>query len=411
MKRITALLLAVLLLFLCAACQSRIPVTPSQPGKSAQPSPPPPDEIRAIWLSYYELAQPKGTTEAEFRARYAEVFSRIKDFGLRVVFVHVRSHCDAFYPSTLFPWSAVLAGAQGKDPGYDPLAVLLELGREEDLQIHAWINPFRIARTTDPAALAEQNPARKHMLAKDGWVREAAGGLYWNPAVPETHALCYAGARELLENYPDLVGIHIDDYFYPTTDAAFDADQFAKYRAAGGELALGDWRRELVSQFVAGLYRETKRAKPEAVFSVSPSANIDKDRDEMFADVERWMREPGYADWILPQVYFGFEHSKYPFDALARRWATLAEESDTAVRLLFGLAAYKCGETDEYAGTGRDEWVNSGEILARQLELIRALPRYSGFAIYSYEGILGDNMEKVSKQNRQHLQILLNDSK
>lgn len=408
-KHTLALLLAVLFVG-CTACAPQNATLPN--ADAAQPTAPPQaEEIRAVWLSYYELEQPKGATEAQFRARYAEVFSRIKAFGLRTVFVHVRPFCDAIYPSALFPWSAVLTGTQGEDPGYDPLAVLLELARREGLGLHGWINPFRIAKSADTAKLAAGHPALAHILAKDGWVREAGGRLYWNPAVPETHALIYAGVRELLTGYPDLAGIHIDDYFYPTADAAFDAAEYARYRALGGAMELGDWRRGLVSEFVAGMYRAAKRARPGAVFSISPSAVIEKDYGEMFADVERWVREPGYADWIIPQVYFGFEHYKYPFGAVARRWAALAEEADSAVRLLFGLAAYKCGQPDVYAGTGKGEWVAARDILARQLECVRALPRCAGFSVYSYEGLLGDGVENIVIQNRKKLQILLENVK
>ena len=42
-------------------------------------------------------------------------------------------------------------------------------------------------------------------------------------------------------------GIHFDDYFYPTTDPAFDA---ADYAASGTALARDDWRRENVNALV-----------------------------------------------------------------------------------------------------------------------------------------------------------------
>ncbi|MDR3313937.1 MAG: family 10 glycosylhydrolase, partial [Oscillospiraceae bacterium] len=358
MKRIFALLLAALLALLCVGCAVQRPLPGQNPAaRDAAP----PGEIRAVWLSYYEMSQAAETTRAQFVARYREVFARIKAFGLDVVFVQVRPFADSIYPSEVFPWSAVLTGTQGQDPGYDPLAILLELAQAAGLAIHAWINPFRIAKSTDPAKLAAQHPAQAHIKAKDRWVLEADGQLYWNPALPETHALVYAGARELLQNYPALAGLHIDDYFYPTAAPALDAAEYEAYCAAGGALALGAWRRELVSQFVAGLYRTAKQANPAVVFSISPSANIEKDRDEMFADVERWLREPGYCDWMLPQVYFGFAHYKLPFAEVVQRWSALAEETHTAARLAFGLAAYKCGESDPYAGTGSEEWIDAAD--------------------------------------------------
>ncbi|MDR1927638.1 MAG: family 10 glycosylhydrolase [Oscillospiraceae bacterium] len=394
-----------LLLFLvCSGCGFS-----SAPGQSnsekRKEAAPPAAEIRAVWLSYFELTQPQGTTEEDFRARYEEVFARIAALGLNTVFVHVRPFADAVYPSKLFPWSAILTGTQGADPGYDPLGILLELGKTHGLALHAWINPFRASKNSALAALAADHPILAHINAKDGWVREIDGRYYWNPALPEVHAIIYAGVREVLERYPALAGIHIDDYFYPSQAPEIDRAQYDAYAQSGGALALGDWRRALMSEFVAGLYRTVKRTRPEAILSVSPSSNIKKDFDSMFADVERWLGEPGFADWMIPQVYFGFAHESHPFRETAEEWAALKRSG--AVRLLFGLAAYKTGAEDAYAGSGYAEWREHSDILARQLRHIRTLEGYSGFALYSYQGVLGDGLSPIALKEKENLQKLV----
>ncbi|MDR2525389.1 MAG: family 10 glycosylhydrolase [Oscillospiraceae bacterium] len=401
-----ALLAAVCFFLTCFGCAAH-PIVPSSTGAAPSDAPLPQDELRAVWISYYELTQDAKTTREQFAQRYWEIFSRIKTFGLNTVFLHVRSYSDAIYPSDIFPWSATLTGVQGKSPGYDPLAILLGLAAKTGLKIHAWINPFRVVKTVNVPKLAAKHPAKRLIAAGDRRVLEHGGYFYWNPALPENHALLCDGVRELLENYPQLAGVHIDDYFYPTAAPAFDAPEYKAYLAAGGEMDLPAWRRELVSACVAGLYRTTKRVNANAVFSISPSSNIEKNRDEMFADVERWLREPGFCDWMLPQTYFGFEHYKLPFADLARRWDALAVQTQTHARLAFGLAAYKCGTEDVYAGTGRQEWLAGADILARQLRLIRTLQRYSGFSIYSCESFFGGELPEIARKNMDNFQIVL----
>jgi uncharacterized lipoprotein YddW (UPF0748 family) len=395
-KRFAALLFATILL-LSACGKQTVPPQTTQPAVSL-------DEIRAVWLSYYELTLPQGCSPKTFRDRYEIVFARMEAFGLNTVFVQVRPFGDAIYPSDFFPWSEILTGTQGGDPGFDPLAILAELAKEHHLHLHAWINPFRIAKHADAQKLAESNPALEHIKTDDDWVKIADGRYHWNPALPAVHALIYDGVREILTKY-DIAGLHIDDYFYPTADEVIDQKEYQAYANNGGALPLADWRRELMNAFVAGLRDVVKRTNPDAVFSVSPSSNIEKARTQMFADVGLWMREEGFADWIIPQVYFGFAHDTMDFAAIANQWAGLPKNEN--VKLVFGLAAYKTGRRDDYAGSAADEWLTHSDILARQLEMIRTLNGYSGFALYSYQGILGEELSNIAKKEGEIFKRLL----
>jgi len=364
-----------------------------------------PKEIRAVWLSFYELTLPEGgLARRAFERKYAAMFDTLAAFGINTLFVHVRPFCDAIYPSELYPWSEILTGRQGEDPGYDPLAILCDLASARGLALHAWINPFRATRDDDLTKLAANHPALAHMQAGDGWVRFSEHRYYWNPSLPETHGLICEGVRELLRRYP-LAGIHIDDYFYPTADKAFDSAQYKAYLAGGGALSLEDWRREAVSQFVAALYRTVKRENPQAAVSVSPMADIEKNYGAQYADVACWLREPGYADWMIPQLYFGFENSSLPFKETADAWDKLPRHA--GCKLVVGLAAYKAGQEDAWAGAGKAEWQTRGDILARQLAYARGLEGCDGFALYSYRGLFDDALSDIAALERKNLQNLL----
>ncbi|MDR1465204.1 MAG: family 10 glycosylhydrolase [Oscillospiraceae bacterium] len=410
LPRPLSLLVLLLALTLLPGCPTAVPHRPSLPeepsSSSAAKSSPavPGGELRGIWVSYFELTLPKDKSEAAFRAEYDRQFALLESFGLNAVFVHVRPFADSIYPSDLFPWSSILTGTQGKEPGFDPLAVLLELARAHHLQFHAWINPFRASQSDDKAKLSASHPARAHIDANDGWVKLVDGRYYWNPALPEVQKLLLQGVREILERY-DVDGVHIDDYFYPTTDPDFDRPQYEAYRTQGGALGLGDWRRENVSAFVAGLYAEVKQLRPAVVVSISPSSRISLNREELYADVERWAAQPGFADWLIPQIYFGFTHEKHPFEDMAKSWADLTADGPT--RMAVGLAAYKIGTKDANAGTGSAEWQQSGDILARQVRFLRDQPGCDGFVIFSYQGLFAENRPDVAAREAQYLQELL----
>src|SRR6188768_1282475 len=77
------------------------------------------------------------------KAQIIRLLDAAKRCGLNALMVQVRPESDALYESSLEPWSRFLSGAQGKNPGYDPLQAFIDEGRKRNIAIHAWINPFR----------------------------------------------------------------------------------------------------------------------------------------------------------------------------------------------------------------------------------------------------------------------------
>lgn len=424
MKRILITLISCLLLFTgMASCtgdpqqetpsQDASPVSTSQAGDTGEEA----QELRAVWITYYELSMEaeKGGDEASFYQKVDEMFSRVQQAGLNTVIVQVRPYSDAFYPSEIFPWSAYLTGTQGKDPGYDPLAVLVERAHAHKLELHAWINPYRVAYNTDFSLLSSENPARKWKeddeSANDSWLFVLENGIYYNPAIPEVQRMIIDGVREIVRNY-EVDGIHMDDYFYPFTDAAIDRAQYEDYTEAGGQCSLADWRRENVNTFVSGLYAAVKAIRPQVQVGISPAGDIEKNREELYADAARWGGEEGYVDYLMPQLYYGFENSASPFEETARQWARLIRCD--SVKLYAGLAVYKSGEEDLYAGPENDaqsgpryEWMHSSDIISRQVSFLRSEKPYAGFALYSWQYSFGDSMTESLKKELNSLKNIL----
>ncbi len=338
-------------------------------------------ELRAVWFSYEDYsAQLAGLTQREFEAKADAICENIKSSGLNTLIFHVRAFSDAFYDSDLFGYSRYVCGEAGVSPEYDPLALMCEIAHKNGLDIHAWINPYRIGA---PENVTPDSVA--HLWRQqygDERVCEHEGAWYYNPADEHVRQYIIQGVREVVEGYP-VDGIHFDDYFYPTAGESFDA---AAYAASATTLTLNQWRLENVDLLILQTYDSIKEINPDVLFGVSPNADIEKNMTQYFANVEKWGSCEGYVDYLAPQIYFGYENSTMPFDKVLYRWVDLCTVPD----LYIGLAAYKAGKEDKWAGEGRLEWVNGSGIIATQIADVRENPDCDGFMLFCYSPFYSD---------------------
>lgn len=349
--------------------------------KSSKNKKPSGSAISAVWISYSELSMKDedGGDEDSFRRKAEDMFDNCAELGINTVFVQVRPFCDAMYPSEIFPWSAYLTGYQGDPVYYDPLEIMVEEAHERGMGLHAWINPFRVSFDTDLDKLSEKNPAK--ILMSDEKTKNrvvtADGGLYLCPASTENHKLIIDGVREIIQNY-NVDGIHIDDYFYPSTDESVDEVYYSEYKKNGGKLFHDKWRLEVISSFVSQMYTAIKSENADCVFSISPAGNINNNYEEEYADVERWCSERGYCDWMIPQLYYGFEDEVVPFDKACENWSKL--DTIGAVRMIYGIAAYKLNDSDEEFNVGNG-------IIEKEISVAKATDNYGGVAFFSYTAL------------------------
>ena len=392
MKKVLCALIALAMAAgLMAGCTGAPDRDPSQDFTSAsgaggnQPEAAGSMDYRAMWISYLEWPGFDTTSEETFTQSVAQVMDNCKALGLNVVIVQVRPFGDAIYPSSLFPWSHLVTGTQGQDPGYDPLAVFVEQAHARGLAIEAWINPYRLKLSeTVPGELSASGLASTHPQ----WVKEAAGGLYLDPSNAEVQQYICDGVEEVLRAYP-VDGIQFDDYFYPTTDESFDAQEYA---ASGTELSLADWRRQNVNDLVQKAYETVHRVGQElgrdVVFGISPQGNNDNNYNGQYSDVGLWLSTPGYVDYVMPQVYWGYQFTlqsgsdQYSFDNITTQWLAMPRAPE--VRLCFGLGAYRVGAGDG-SSTPSQEWT-SGHNLADMAATLREKGA-DGYALYRYDSL------------------------
>lgn len=348
------------------------------------------EEMRGIWFAFNEWNTTlKGNSKAEFEKNVDTILKNIKSLGCNTLFLHVRAFGDAMYPSDYFPWSKSCSGSLGVSPGYDPLEIFAKKAKEQNIALHAWINPLRTMSDSDFALISDEYQIKKWYNSPERYryfIKDANGRYNMIPANPETRKLVCDGAKELAEKY-DIAGIHMDDYFYPSGCDNLAENDLQYYQEVQPQVSIGDWRREATSSLVQELYSAVKEANPNCVFGISPQANMKNNQESMFIDVKQWVSQKGYVDYILPQIYFGFLNQVYPFDKAAKEWNDMVTEE--SVKLYAGLPAYKIGmDIDPHAGSGQNEWkeVSQGEndILKREIAEVNSLSRYSGYAFYTY---------------------------
>lgn len=359
--------------------------------------------VKAVWLAYYELQKLIAVDENDFNKNIKATFEKLKNMGFNTVCVQVRPCADAFYYSNYFPITKYCFGTQGMDISYDPLKNICAIAKDYNLNIEAWINPYRVSQENDINALAENNIAKKwyNNDKTKSYVYVADKGIYFNPAVDEVTELIVNGVKEIVENY-DVSAIHFDDYFYPTTSADIDKIQYEKHK----NVALAEFRRSCVSNMVKSVYSAIKAINPNVRFGISPASNIENDYNKLYADVETWITNEGYVDYICPQVYFGFKNVYQPFMFTVKKWSYIAK-----CDMYVGLPLYKAGKEDKNAAqneTGRiNEFKNNNNIIARQIIYLSKLDSVKGFYIFSY-GSLSDSV--CSKEVENMLSVMQNSS-
>ena len=333
-----------------------------------------PNTVKGVWISFYEIREYlENTSEKAFISKIDDLTDKLKGKGINTVFYQLRAFCDAFYVSDIFPEDKCVNGE------FDPFDIFLDIAVDKGIKVHGWINPFRVSYNRSTAVL-ENCPVVNGLYKEDKTnLIVCDKGIYLNPCNPKSREIAYKGVREVLDKYP-VDGIHFDDYFYPETKLPTEKS-YKEYKKSGGTLSVGNYRRGNISSFVSGIYSLVKSYGKEKIFSVSPCADIDKCRDVFYADVELWSSEDGYADYIIPQIYYGFNNETMPFAETVEKWEKIVDIN--AVTLVCGLASYKVGEEDAFAGYGKNEWKEEPDIINRQIKYIMDRDVWSGYSLFS----------------------------
>lgn len=301
-------------------------------------------EVRSVWMAtVWALDWPSSTSSTTAQknemVKYLDVLQK-NDFN--AVYFQVRTMSDAFYKSSYEPWSSYLTGTRGKDPGWDPLAFVVEECHKRGMECHAWVNPYRFSTGSNWSTAQDQALKSAGMLLaytkSDGKTTTIL-----NPGLESVRKRIVDVCKEIISNY-DVDGLVFDDYFYPegipVTSSAGDYDLWQK---SGASMTFGDWRRNNVNQMVADVYKMVQQQKPYVRFGISPAGaactsaavaakhGIDRcpvasdwQYDGIFSDPVAWL-EAGTIDYISPQLYWKTNHKTNPFGPMTKWWSYVAK--------------------------------------------------------------------------------------
>jgi uncharacterized lipoprotein YddW (UPF0748 family) len=356
MKRFFMLLSAVILVFQCVSSQAKK------------------HEMRAAWIATVaniDWPTSGGLPVEQQKQEMITMLDKFAENNINAVVIQIRPTADAFYPSTIEPWSHWLTGKQGQRPSpfYDPFLFIIEEAHKRCMEVHAWINPYRVTHNNDLTLLDKNHLYNTHpeLFVKYG------DKYYFNPGLDETRQFLNRVIQDIVERY-DVDAIHFDDYFYPYPEKGEkfpDADTFRKYPRGFSDNQINDWRRNNVNMVIAEIQQTVKSIKPWVEFGVSPfgvwrnkgsdprgsATKALQNYDDLYADVLKWLKD-GNIDYVVPQLYWEIGKDVADYKVLVEWW----NENTFGRNLYIGVNVGNLGSKKAPA------WMKGNEII-RQIKM------------------------------------------
>ena len=350
------------------------------------------------------------------KAEMTWILDSLESIGINAIIFQVRPTADALYISELEPASHWLAGKQGDSLTWDPLEWTIEEAHKRKMEVHVWLNPYRVnLATMDTSLLAAEHIFRRH----PEWFWEYNKQWYFDPGQPITREWICTVVSDIVERY-DIQAIHMDDYFYPYPAGRLelpDKETFARYPR--GFTDIKDWRRDNVNLAIQAISETIRECKDSVEFGISPfgvwrNADVDStgsktqagitNYDDLYADIRLWIQE-GWIDYVLPQLYWEIGKKVADYEILAHWWAN--EVRGTNCRLYIGMAPYKLE-----GASSKTPWGVGNEI-SRQMHLNRTIPEITGECFYSTRPLLRnprhvcDTIKAIYSQEKENSEYFL----
>lgn len=279
-------------------------------------------EVRAIWLD-------RGTiVEAGSPQRLAEVFDRLASAGINTVFFETINAGYPIYPSRIAPAQNPLTR------NWDPLKAAVDLARERDMELHAWMWTFATGNSRHNA-LPNINLPRSYpgpvISANPDWANKDNRGRLFPPGQPETwldpsnpavRSYLLAMIREIVDDY-GVDGVHLDYIRYPfqnpSSRATFGYGRAARQefqrRAGVDPLELDpqrdrqlfeqwtQFRADQVSNFVAQASETVRNIDERVILSTAVYSMPSHERmQKLQQQWETWITR-GDIDLLVPMTY------------------------------------------------------------------------------------------------------------
>ena len=352
-------------------------------------------ELRAAWIatvSNIDWPSSPALSVEQQKNELIAILDLYERNNMNAVIFQIRPTADALYQSDIEPWSHWLTGKQGiaPDNDYDPLAFLIHEAHARCIDVHVWINPYRVTTGFSTASLTPDHIFRKQpeLFVKYG------NQWYFDPGYDETRAYLNKVVTDVVTRY-NIDAVHFDDYFYPYQVAGRDFGDTRSFMINQRGYTVDqkdDWRRNNVDMIIAELQQTIKSIKPWVEFGISPFGvwrNQSSDPrgsatragvenyDDLYADILKWLRD-GTIDYVMPQLYWEIGHTAADYEILCKWWS----ENSYGKNLYIGMAGYKLGLKKQ-----GDKWEIPNE-LVRQLKMNKYHREIDGATFYSTRSLM-----------------------
>lgn len=372
----------------------------SQPNKRA---------LRGVWVATVaniDWPSQPGLPVDQQQQEMVSLLDKTQACNLNTIIFQIRPTADAFYRSKLEPASHWLTGEQGKDPGYDALQFTLDECHKRGMNVHVWLNPYRVNNDTSKyVTYADDHVMHRH----PEWFVSYGKALYFNPGLDSVRSFVCEVVKDIVQNY-DVDAIHMDDYFYPYKIKGEEFPDSLTFAAhPRGFTDKDDWRRNNVNLIIREINETIKAEKPWVEFGISPFAvwrNKTEDPrgsatkamtnyDGLYADILLW-QEKGWIDYVLPQLYFNIGYAIADYAVLADWWS----KYNYGANVYAGLAPYRVSKTAK-----QKEWHSPKELL-RQIKRNTADPNLKGELYFSAKSFFSPTVDLEKRLKRKEYRTL-----
>lgn len=329
-------------------------------------------EERSIFISYIELSKYISDDISLSKNNIDMMINNIEELGFNSVILQVRSFGDAIYPSKIYSNSLYISNS------FDVLDYFSDICNSKGFKLYAWINPYRIRNDLNKDSISNDNIIydlldTRHIVY--------TSGIYFNPSSELVINLIVEGINEIINNY-DITGILFDDYFYPSTDCDLE-----EYNSLDLDISYEEYKLGRVNELIKRVYAVCHNNG--ILFGISPDGNIENNYSKHSADVKTWLSNSGYVDFIMPQIYYGFFNGSRPFYNTLQEWSSLI--TNDSISMSVALAFYKNGVIDEWASSGKTEWIENNNIIMKEIIVSRNINNYMGFGLFRYDYLFSED--------------------
>lgn len=387
--------------------------------------------LRGVWVStVVNIDIPKMKDAEKYKEYLLGIIQKVKEYKLNTIVFQVRPSNDAFYESKINPWSRFITGKEGEGLGFDILEWFIAQAKKENINVHAWINPYRVStdilknldgvfskedylNRLDDLNFAKRNP---ELVIFSG-----EGKLILDPASQKVRDYVTETVLEIASKY-DVKAVHIDDYFYPY-DGINDPFEEKKFALVKDKFeSIHDFRRENVNLLIKQIHDALQTLDKKVEFGISPfgihrtnsihfpideKGGWDKGSnnhhtcleayEKLYCDVYYWM-EQKWIDYVVPQDYFDLDYTKetvledgsvqemeiVKYADLVDWWSWAAKQTNTKLYIGQGLYRYK----DE------GNWSNPEEIV-NQLKYNNKFDNVLGTIFFTYKNLIETHIDSL----------------